>query len=213
MNHSARALRCLISTALVVLLSLTTLASPAGAQYGGVSGLFVTTSPDQPGIADFSGLGCQGGEEVVLYIPGLQATNTDPAASQTVPGRILAVTTATASADALINGTFTFPNVVLPTDLDPGVYEVHARCSLLDLRVLVQVNANGIITIDTDPDAPILNETPQVDSTGIPGSLPFTGRDANRIVSAGAGLVAAGIAFLTLSRRHRPERPTSNLMQ
>ncbi len=172
--------------------------SPAGAQYGGVSGLFVTSSPTRPGVADFSGLGCQGGEEVVLYFPGLQPTNTDPAATQSVPGRILAVTTAVSSPDALLNGTFSFSNVVLPTDVEPGVYEIHARCGTLDLRVLIQINGDGEITIDTDPDAPIINAT---EEEGIPGALPFTGSDSNRVVSMGAGLIAAGIAFLALSRR------------
>ena len=173
-------------------------ASSAAAQYGGVSGLFVTSSPTQPGIADFSGLGCQGGEEVVLYFPGLQATNTDPAANQTVPGRILAVTTAVSSPDALINGTFSFPGVVLPTDVEPGVYEVHARCGTLDLRVLIQINGDGQITIDTDPNAPIVNET---SDPGTPSVLPFTGRNSSRFVSLSAGLIAAGIAFTALSRR------------
>ena len=177
---------------------MSTLGSPAGAQYGGVSGLFVTSSPTRPGVADFSGLGCQGGEEVVLYFPGLQPTNADPAATQTVPGRILAVTTAISSPDALINGTFSFPNVVLPTDVEPGVYEIHARCGTLDLRVLIQINGDGEITIDTDPTAPIINSTGEDD---IPSSLPLTGSDSNRIVSMGAGLIAAGIAFLALSRR------------
>ncbi len=198
MEQSKRAFRRLSTISIVLLLVMSALGSPAGAQYGGVSGLFVTSSPTRPGIADFSGLGCQGGEEVVLYFPGLQPTNTDPAATQTVPGRILAVTTAVSSPDALINGTFSFSNVVLPTDVEPGVYEIHARCGTLDLRVLIQINGDGEITIDTDPNAPIINAT---NEEGIPSALPFTGSDSNRIVSMGAGLIAAGIAFLALSRR------------
>ena len=197
-EQSKRALRRLSSISLVLLFVMSALGSPAGAQYGGVSGLFVTSSPMRPGVADFSGLGCQGGEEVVLYFPGIQATNADPAANQTVPGRILAVTTAVSSPDALINGTFSFANVVLPTDVEPGVYEVHARCGTLDLRVLIQIDGDGQITIDTDPNAPIVNET---NETGVPNALPFTGRDSSGIVSLAAGLIAAGIAFLALSRR------------
>ena len=191
--------------ALIVLLTvLLILPAQAGAQYGGVSGLFVTISPGRAGRADFSGLGCLGGEEVVLYFPGLQATSRDPFATQTVPGRILAVTTATSSPDPLINGTFSFPNVRLPTDVEPGVYEVHSRCGSLDLRVLIQIDSQGVITINPDPDAPISNET---DADGdAPEALPFTGRNASRVVSLGGGLIAAGFSFLALSRR-RASRP------
>lgn len=178
---------------------------PAGAQYGGISALFVSTSPDRPGFADFSGIGCDGDHEVVLYWPGLQPTAQDPAATQSVPGRILAVTRSVLSDDPLLNGTFTFPNVRLPTDVEPGVYEVHARCGDLDLRVLIQISDDGVITIDPDPLQPVNNETPTntTSSSGIDGPLPFTGRDSNRIVSMGAGLVAAGFAILSISRRQR----------
>lgn len=184
-----------------VLLAFALIASPSGAQYGGISGLFVTTSPERPGFADFSGLGCDGGHEVVLYFPGLQPTNQDPTASQSVPGRILAVTTSIQSADPQLNGTFSFPNVRLPTDVEPGVYEVHARCGNLDLRVLIQINTDGEITISPDPTAPINNESP-TSNGGPPGVLPFTGRSSSRLVSLGAGLVAAGIIVVATSRRH-----------
>ena len=186
------------STVFVALLCLGIAAPSIGAQYGGISGLFVTTSPDRPGFADFSGLGCPGGHEVVLYFPGLAPTNQDPAAEQSVPGRILAVTTSVSSPEAQINGTFSFPNVRLPTDIEPGVYQIHARCGPVDLRVLIQINSNGIITIDPDPTAPIINEGP---SNGVPGALPFTGRNSNRVVSLAAGLVATGVAILAVSRR------------
>jgi len=176
--------------------ALAAIASPVAAQYGGISGLFVTSSPDNPGYADFSGLGCPGGHEVVLYFPGLQPTAQDPAANQSVPGRILAVTTSVSSDDPLLNGTFAFPNVRLP-DIEPGVYEVHSRCGGLDLRVLIQITDDGGITIDPDPSAPITNETPDSSS----GPLPFTGRESSRAVAIGAGLIAAGIAFLALSGR------------
>ena len=138
-------IRYLSVAVVVALAALTFLAPGASAQYGGISGLFVTTSPDQPGFADFSGLGCSGGSEVVLYFPGLGPTSSDPTASQSVPGRILAVTTAVSSDDPLLNGTFSFPNVRLP-DVEPGVYEIHARCGGIDLRVLIQIDGNGIIT-------------------------------------------------------------------
>jgi len=185
---------------IVALLCLGAGAPALGAQYGGISGLFVTTSPERPGFADFSGLGCPGGHEVVLYLPGIAPTNQDPSAVQTVPGRILAVTTSVSSPEAQVNGTFTFPNVRLPTDIEPGVYQVHARCGSVDLRVLIQINTSGIITTDPDPTAPIINETP---SDGTPGALPFTGRDSNRMVSMAAGFVAAGVAILAVSQRQR----------
>jgi len=187
-----------------MLCALTLIATPVAAQYGGISGLFVTTSPDRPGFGDFSGLGCPGGHEVVLYFPGLQPTSQDPAADQSVPGRILAVTTSLSSNDPLLNGTFTFPNVRLP-DIEPGVYEVHSRCGSLDLRVLIQIHDDGGVTIDPDPTEPINNESP----TSTNGPLPFTGRESNRIISIGAGLIAAGIAFLALSGRKQSDRVTS----
>jgi len=193
------ALRAL-ALAISIFLALTVAPSAAGAQYGGVSGLFVTTSPGNPGFADFSGLGCQGGQDVILYFPGLQQRSFDPAGSQTVPGRVLAVTTALSSADALLDGTFSFPNIQLPTGIDAGVYEVRARCGPLDLRVLIQIDANGLITTDPDPDAPITNGSPD---GGPNGALPFTGRNASRVLSMGAGLIAAGLAFLALERRQR----------
>ena len=166
-------IRYLSVAVVVALAALTFLAPGASAQYGGISGLFVTTSPDQPGFADFSGLGCSGGSEVVLYFPGLGPTSSDPTASQSVPGRILAVTTAVSSDDPLLNGTFSFPNVRLP-DVEPGVYEIHARCGGIDLRVLIQIDGNGIITLNPDLSAPIENETGGGISNGVPnGPLPF----------------------------------------
>ena len=204
-------MRRFVGVALLVFLALTA-GLPgvgidrAGAQYGGISALFVSTSPDRPGFADFSGIGCDGDHEVVLYWPGLQPTSQDPAATQSVPGRILAVTRSVQSADPLLNGTFTFPNVRLPTDVEPGVYEVHARCGDLDLRVLIQISPDGVVTIDPDPLQPINNETPPnspSSTPGINGSLPLTGRDSNRILSMGAGLIAAGLAILSISRRQQ----------
>lgn len=198
MKSYRRTFRRFVGIFFAALLALGATSAPIGAQYGGITGLFVTTSPDNPGFADFSGLGCDGGHEVVLYFPGLQPTANDPVATQSVPGRILAVTTSEASADALINGTFSFPNVRLPTDVDPGIYEVHSRCGDLDLRVLIQISSDGTITINPNPLDPIVNETPASD---IPGALPFTGSNSNRFVSAASGLIAGGIAFMALSRR------------
>ncbi len=191
-----------IAPLLLVLLA----ATPAAGQYGGVSGFFVTTSPSDPGYADFSGLGCSGGQEVVLYIPGITPTSSDPVASQSVPGRIIAVGTTVSSADALLNGTFTFPNVLLPDDVEPGVYEVHARCGDLDMRVLIQIDSDGTIRLDPDPNAPILNETPGDGSGndgGGTGALPLTGRDPSRIIALATGLLAAGFMLLAASNRTR----------
>ena len=171
------------------------LAAPnaAGAQYGGVSGLFVTISPTNPRVADFTGLGCQGGDEVVLYMPGLQATSSDPGSDQDVPGRVLAVTTALATDDEAQDGTFAFPGVSLPAELEPGTYAVHARCGPLDLRVLVRIDADGAITLEPDTDADVTNR--------IPEALPFTGRQSSRLVSLAAGLVAAGVALWSIALR------------
>ena len=182
---------------LTLLLMLGVLPAAAGAQYGGVSGLFVTTSSTDPGVADFTGLGCAGGVEVVLYFPGIQATAADPGSTQTVPGRIVAVTTSVVSADPLQNGTFSFLGVTLPTDLEPGVYEVRARCDSVDLRVLVQLTSDGSIIIDPDIDAPVINSDPG----RIPDALPFTGQQSSRLISFAAGLVALGLSLAALSRR------------
>lgn len=198
-----RTFRRFVGAMLATLFALSAFAAPVGAQYGGITGLFVTTSPDTPGFADFSGLGCAGGHEVVLYFPGLQPTANDPVATQSVPGRILAVTTSEVSADPLLNGTFSFPNVRLPDDVEPGIYEVHSRCGDLDLTVLIQISSDGTITISPDPLSPATNETPGGNNgnSPIPGALPFTGSNSNRFVSLASGLIAGGIAFLALSRR------------
>ena len=171
----------------------------AGAQYGGLSGLFVITSPTDPGVADFNGLGCAGGEEVVLYMPGIAATPSDPVATTAVPGRILAVTTSVASADPLLDGTFVFDDVVLPTDLPAGIYEVHSRCGGLDLFVFVELSPSGIVVIQpTDPDDPILD-----DVQNPTGALPFTGRSSSRLASLGAMLAGLGVLFVAAGRRRQ----------
>lgn len=193
-----------LSVVLFVALGLQLLFTPlAGAQYGGISGLFVTTSPDRPGFADFSGLGCAGGQQVILYFPGLAPQATDPVGSQPVPGRVLAVATTTTSADPLLSGTFNFPNIELP-DVAPGVYEVHARCANLDLRVLIQIDAAGSVTLDPGTGSPIENETPGTSADGSSppaGTLPLTGRNSDRVVSLAVGVVAMGVALVALSRR------------
>lgn len=166
----------------------------ASAQYGQLSGLFVITSPDDPDVADFTGLGCAGGSEVVLYMPGITPTASDPTAGQSVPGRILAVTTAVSSPDPLLDGTFVFDDVRLPTDLQPGLYEVHARCGPVDLSVLVRLGINGIVVVqpdEADPDE-ILNPT---------DPLPATGRSSLRYVSVGVLLLGLGTLLVGTSRR------------
>lgn len=169
-------------------------ATPAAAQYGGVSGLFVQPSEDTPGAADYSGLGCNGNEEVVLYLPGLPSAADDPTANTAVPGRIIAVTTSLDGSDPLLEGTFEFLGVFLPTELAAGVYEVHSRCGSLDLRVFVELGLDGTVTTDPDGGSPVLNPT---DGSG---TLPFTGGDPSRVLSLAGGLIAAGIGFLSIGR-------------
>jgi len=183
----------------VLLFALATPTGAAGAQYGGISGLFVITSPTNPGLAHFNGLGCAGGQEVVLYMPGIPPTASDPAAGTAVPGRILAVTTSTSSADPLLDGTFVFSDVTLPTDLTAGIYEVHARCGALDLVVLVDISATGVVVIQpADPDDPILDEIQNPT-----GALPLTGRESSRLASIGAILLGSGVFLVTAGRRRR----------
>jgi len=204
MRSVDRALRR-ASTA-VLLAALIIVASPsaeAGAQYGGISGLFVITSPTDPGVADFNGLGCAGGEEVALYMPGITPTPSDPPAANAVPGRVLAVTTSVVSADALFDGTFVFDDVILPTDLSAGIYEVHSRCGALDLVVFVELSPSGVVVIQpTDPGDPVLD-----DVRNPTGSLPFTGRSSNRMASYGALLAGLGVVFLAAGRS-RQRHPT-----
>lgn len=181
----------------VALFVSTLAASPVMAQYGGVSGLFVITSPDEPGVADFNGLGCSGGNEVVLYLPGIPPTGSDPAAATSVPGRVVAVTTALRSADALVDGTFSFRNVVLPTDLEPGFYAFHARCGTLDLLVVVELTAGGGVAVTPQDEIDAIRD--QI--VNPPTALPFTGRESSRLVSLAAALVAAGAGFVVVARR------------
>ncbi len=188
--------RQLVVSLVVAAMTLVGPTGSAAAQYGGLSGLFVTPS-DEPGVADFDGLGCAGGDEVVLYMPGIDPTPNDPVASQSVPGRILAVTTAVSSDDPLIDGTFEFPSVVLP-DLPPGVYEVRARCGSVDMRVLIEIGDNGMVNTNPDPDAEVINPLP-------PDQLPLTGGDPSRLVSFAGLLLAVGVIFLAAGRRrHEP---------
>lgn len=189
-------LRAVLAIIAVVLVAS---AAPASAQYGGVSGLFVTLSPTSPDVADFTGLGCSGGDEVVLYLPTVTPTSADPASVQSVPGRVLAVTTARTSQNDLEDGTFSFPGVILPTDLEPGVYAVHARCGDLDLRVLIEIAADGTISVEPEPDAD--SETDPAADNPIPEALPFTGRNASRLVSLAAAFVAVGVSLGAYGRR------------
>lgn len=184
-----------------VALCLVFIAVPAGAQYGGVSGLFVITSPDEPGVADFNGLGCPSGSEVVLYLPGIPATADDPRAATNVPGRVVAVTTAVVSDDALRDGTFSFTDVDLPDDLAPGFYEFHARCGTVDLTVVIELTAGGGVTVT--PDEEIESIRDQIVNPS--GTLPFTGRESSRLLSFAAALFAAGGAFLLAARRRHPD--------
>ena len=185
-------------TALVAVAVFGTLGvAPAAAQYGGVSGLFVITSPDEPGVADFSGLGCSGGDEVVLYLPGIPPTAADPIATTSVPGRVIAVTTAVSSADPLVDGTFSFRGVRLPTDLEPGFYAFHARCGTLDLLVVLEITAGGDVVVP--PQDEIDDVRDQI--VNPPSTLPFTGRESSRLVSLAAALVVAGAGFVVVARR------------
>lgn len=187
---------------LVALALMLTTAAPAHAQYGGITGLFVSSSIDTPKQADFTGLGCPSGSEVVLYFPDLAATTSDPVANQTVPGRIVAVTTALTDANSLIDGSFSFLGVQFPSNLEAGTYQVNSRCGALDQSVSVSLSVDCEITPVSTPFngvPPALTFVP--DGNG--GFLPFTGRESSRIASLGAGLLAAGVAAFSLARRER----------
>ena len=190
-----------ISGLIIALALILSPAAPVAAQYGGVTGLFVSVSSDAPKQADFSGLGCPGGSEVVLYFPDTAPTTSDPVANQTVPGRIVGVTTSVIDTNSLLNGSFTFPGVQFPRDLASGVYEVSSRCGALDLSVTVRIDTDCSITVVPVPDGSGSGLTFVPGNTGT--FLPFTGREASRFVSLGAGLLAAGIAATSWSRRQR----------
>lgn len=163
-------------------------AAPVMAQYGGISGLFVVTSPDRPGFADFNGIGCQGGEVVTLYLPPVPAS-----AGGAGVEIILGTTTAISNADPLFDGSFLFRDIALPTNLISGFYEVHARCGNLDLVVLVELTDDGQIVI-TPPGSndEIINETP--------GAIAFTGRESSRLLAYAAALIGAGSLLLGTGR-------------
>ncbi len=197
MGGYSRSVKVVWATVIAIAM-LVSSATPVAAQYGGISGLFVAISPATPNQGSFSGLGCVGGEEVVLYFPALSPTANDPAASQTVPGRIVAVTTARSDSNGLLDGSFTFPNVQFPSELEPGTYEVRARCGDVDLGVLIRLRADGSIEIEPSIDGGSIDR-----SSGVPGALPFTGRSASTLLSVSAALVAAGIALLSLNRTQR----------
>lgn len=194
-----------VFTAVLVALFLSVLtAVPVAAQYGGITGLLVTTDPNNPGLGDFSGLGCPAGTEVVLYFPGLVPTASDPATTQSVPGRVIAVTTSISSPNGLLDGTFNFPDITLPDDLEPGLYEIHSRCGDLDLSVIVELHTDGSITVEVPaPGGPGSSGDPNGTGDNPPGTLPFTGRESSRIIALSAGFIAAGIASLSLSRRRQ----------
>lgn len=163
-------------------------AAPAVAQYGGISGLFVVTSPDRPGFADFNGIGCQGGDTVTLYLPPVPAS-----AGGSGDEIILGTTTAISNTDPLLDGSFLFRDVVLPTNLIAGFYEVHARCGDLDLVVLVELTDDGqvVITPPGDQDE-IINQTP--------GTIAFTGRESSRLLAYAAAMIGAGSLLLGTGR-------------
>lgn len=180
--------------AVVVGILLGPLHAPAGAQYGGITGLFLLTSPDDPGRVDFKGLGCAPGQEVVLYLPGLAPAPTDPSAATPVPGRVLAVTTALGGTDPLESGTFIFEDVRLPADLPAGFYEFHSRCGELDVSVVAEIGTGG--------DVRIVSPEEYVDRiSAIPEAIPFTGRSSSNLVAVAAGLVAAGLVLVGANRR------------
>ncbi|MGI9607438.1 MAG: LPXTG cell wall anchor domain-containing protein [Acidimicrobiales bacterium] len=191
--------RTIVTAARALLVSLVLslgFAAPAAAQYGGISGLFVSISADRPGFADFTGLGCEGGSRVVLYMPGIQPTSSDPASPVSVPGRILRVTRAESSDDPLVDGTFVFPRVRIPPTLEPGVYAVHARCGDLDMRVHIELSESGSITVTTGTPEDVLNPIED-----IPGALPFTGGTPSRLLALAGALLAAGVGFMAVARR------------
>lgn len=199
MTGTPRALRLVSLVLLTSGLVLGGLIAPAAAQYGGISGLFLITSPDTPHLADFNGMGCTGGDEVVLYLPGIAPTPDDPVASTLVTGRILSVSTVFSGTDPLVNGTFLFDDVVLPTDLEPGFYEFHSRCGDLDLSVVGELAAGGGVRIVTPSE--------YIDRIGnVPEAIPFTGRRSSELVSLAAALVTAGLVFIGVNRRSERAR-------
>lgn len=168
--------------------------SPAAAQYGGITGLFLLTSPDDPGRVDFKGLGCEPGDEVVLYLPAIAATPNDPTTSSPLSGRVLAVTSAHGGSDPLESGTYIFEDIRLPPDLEPGIYEFHSRCGDLDVSVVAELGAGGGVRIVTSDE--------YIDRIGaVPEAIPFTGRQSNNLVALAAALVTAGLAFIGVNRR------------
>ena len=166
------------------------LAPAVAAQYEGVAGLFVSQEPDDPHNISIEGSGCEANSQVVLYLPGIAATNDDPDAAISVPGRVIAVTTALSSDDPTVDGTFSVGNIELPADLLPNQYAIHARCGDQDLASLfvIPTPAAGSTTTSTVP-------------TNGQAQLPLTGASSQRGAALAAALMGLGAFFVVAARK------------
>ena len=165
----------------------------AAAQYGGVSGIFVSQNPNNPHNISIEGVGCAGGSEVVIYLPALAATDDDPDALTPVPGRIIAVTAAITSEDPTIDGTFSFDNLDLPAELAPGEYAIHARCGDQDIESLFVIPVQVAQTTTTTTALATPN-------AGV-GQLPITGASSQRGAAFAAALMGLGAFFVVFARK------------
>jgi LPXTG-motif cell wall-anchored protein len=118
------------------------------------------------GTIEVQGSGCARDSEVTIYV-----------------GDVLVGTTRTGVNDG--TGSFDLPGIVLPPEIGPGEYLVHARCGDLDLTTVLLVSAVPVTIAASS------------------GSLPTTGSDSGWLVKAGFALVAGGGLVVLVTRRRR----------
>ena len=149
---------------------LVVFAGAANAQYvPGEPGIIVDPgSTTTGGTIEVQGSGCPRNVEVTIYV-----------------GDVKVATTSTSPDDG--TGSFDVPNIVLPPEITPGDYTVHAYCGDLDLTAVLSVSAAAttVATVTTT------------------STLPVTGSDSGLLVKTGAALIAAGGLVLLVTRRRR----------
>jgi LPXTG-motif cell wall-anchored protein len=157
--------RILVLSAVLVV----AMAGTAHAQYvPGEPGIIVDPGTVQVGgTIEVQGSGCPRDTEVRIFV-----------------GDVLVATTHTAADDG--TGSFDVKNIVLPADLGPGEFTVHALCGDLDLTTVLSISAVPVTA------APAATTT-----------LPVTGSDSGMLVKAGFALVAAGGLVVLATRRRR----------
>ncbi len=160
--------RKILSVTAISVVMMAALAGTAHAQYvPGEPGIIVTPgSVSVDGKIAVQGSGCPRSSVVTISV-----------------GDVVVATTTTSASDG--TGSFDVTGIVLPPEIVPGEYTIHARCGTLDLTSALTVAA------------------PTTTTTAATGNLPVTGSDSGLLVKMGIALVAAGGFVLLATRRRR----------